>query len=399
MPTTANEALRDALIRHQIYLLRYSGYVRNQMFALLDKTEQDIATNIRDKLRNSKGLQTPADVVRMQRLLKTIDEIRSAGWTDANTWLVGQMQDLAKQEPVFAAGIFAAESVVTLDLTLPPARQLIAIATQRPFEGAVLRDWAATMEDADLRRIHSQIQLGMVAGEDSAAIARRVIGTGLLDGRDGATEMTRRQIQAITRTAVQAVANGGRDQFFQDNSDVIEAELFVATLDSRTTPICRALDGKRFPVGEGPRPPLHFACRSLRVAAFDGDYAGNRPAKASTRRMLLDEFTGEEGYDAVTTRDDLPHGTKGAFDSFERKRVRELTGQVPAATSYNEWLKTQSKGFQDEILGVTKAKLFRDGGLSLDKYVAANGTELTLPQMAAKYSDAFRKAGLDPSVF
>ncbi len=396
---TANEALRDALIRHQIYLLRYSGFIRNQMVGLLDKVEKDLAEKIRNVLKDRKGLNGPSDVLRMQKLIDAVSNLRRESWDNANSFLTKQMKELAQAEPTFAQGIFQLTSPVVLNVVMPPARQLEAIVTQRPFEGQVLKDWASTMAGDDLRRIHSAIQMGMVAGEDSNTIARRVIGTKALDGTDGVTQLARRQVQAITRTAVQAIANGARDDFFQANVDIIEAELFVATLDSRTTPICRALDGKRFEVGKGPRPPLHFACRSLRVASFSQDYTGERPAKSSTQKELLNEFTEKENLDRVTSRDDLPRGTKGAFDAFERKRVRQLTGQVPAATSYNEWLKTQTHAFQNEIMGVTKAKLFRDGGLSLDKYVAVNGTELTLGQMAAKYSDAFRQAGLDPSVF
>lgn len=399
MPTTANEALRDALIRHQIYLLRYSGFVRNEMAALLEKTEERLAERIRDRLRNTRGLNTPAEVKRMQTLLEDVARIRQVGWSAATDFLINEMVGLSAQEPLFAQGMFAANSTVVIDTVLPPARQLRAIALERPFEGRILKDWAETMRAEDIRRIHSAIQLGMVAGEDSATIARRVIGTRVFNGTDGVTEVTRRQVQAITRTAVQAVANGARDEFFQENADVIEAELFVATLDSRTTPICRALDGKRFEVGKGPRPPMHFACRSLRVASFDADYAGSRPAKASTRKQLLKEFSDQKGLSGISDREDLPKGSKGQFDLFERKRIRELTGQVPAATSYNEWLKGQSKAFQDEILGVTKAKLFRDGGLSLDKYVAVNGSELSLSQLAAKYGDAFKRAGLDPKSF
>lgn len=398
MAATANEALRDALIRHQIYLLRYGGFVRNNMTALLDKTEREIIDRIK-KMGNVTGLNRPADVRKLQDLLSAIAQIRTGAWKGATEDLIKQMKELAVAEPVFAHGIFAASSPVVLDMVLPPSRQLTAIATAKPFEGRILKEWAESMRVEDIRRIHSAIQLGMVAGESSDEIARRVVGTRALSGSDGITEITRRQVQAITRTAVQHVANSARDEFFQDNADILEAEMFVATLDSRTTPICRALDGKQFEVGKGPRPPMHFACRSLRVAAFDGEILGSRPSKPVTKKQLLKEYTDKNGLDPVSSRDDLPKGNKSKFDEFERKRVRELTGRVPAATSYQEWLKGQSSDFQNEILGVTKAKLFRDGGLTLDKYVAANGTELSLSQLAAKYSEAFRAAGLDPSIF
>jgi hypothetical protein len=175
--------------------------------------------------------------------------------------------------------------------------------------------------------------------------------------------------------------------------------MFVATLDSRTTPVCRANDGKVFPVGTGPRPPLHIACRSLRVAALDGEVLGNRPYKSSTTKQLLREYTDEKKLDRVSKRDDLPRGTKGDYDAWARKKIRALTGTVPRSTSYQTWLKVQTQTFQNDTMGVTKAKLFRDGGLTLDKFVAADGTELTLSQLASKHAQAFRAAGLEPSGF
>lgn len=396
---TANELLQDALIRHQTYLLRYSGTVRNRIRSLLDKSEEGIADLIRRRLAAGTGLNSPTDVRRLQALLDAIDKLRQEVWADATSWLEDQMVDLAYQEPIALANMISTVAPVVVSTTLPAPALLKAIALSRPFEGRLLRDWASTLEAEDLRRIHAAIQLGMVAGETTDAITRRVIGTTQLFGSDGVTELTRRQVQAITRTAVQHVANSARDETMRLNADVLLAEQFVATLDSRTTPVCRANDGKQFPVGSGPRPPLHIACRSLRVGVMDGEMLGERPAKASTTKQLLREFTDARKLPRVTSRDDLPRGTKGLYDTFARKRIRELTGRVPAVTSYQVWLQQQSRQFQEDTLGVTKAKLFRDGGLTLDKFVAADGTELTLAQLAVKQAEAFRAAGLDPSDF
>lgn len=396
---TANELLLDALIRHQTYLLRYSGHIRNRVNALLDRSEPDIVRLIGDKLRDSEGLSSASNVRRLQAVLEGIRGIRGRAWNEAGDFLLEQMQDLGYQEPIFMQGILGTVAPVVVTTTLPSARTLRAIATSRPFEGRILKEWAATMEAEDVRRMHSAVQLGMVAGESNAAIARRLVGTDGMNGADGVTQMTRRQVEAITRTAVNHVSNAARDEFMRENKDVIVSETYVATLDARTTMICKAHDGKIFPVGAGPRPPLHFNCRSLRVATLDGEALAGRPYKASTTKQLLREYTDKNGMDRVTTRDALPRGSKGPYDEWARKRVRQLTGQVPAATSYQAWLKAQTRTFQEDTLGITKAKLFRDGGLKLDKFVAANGTELTLGQLAARHASAFRAAGLDPKDF
>lgn len=400
MVKTVNEEILDAVIRHQIFLLRYSGYVRNRVTTVLNKTEEDLARRIRDQLRNTRGLTTGAEWQRLQALLAALDGIRLGGWREATKLLLEDMQELAYQEPIMLNRLYTTPIPVTVTTVLPTSEFLRSIALSRPFEGRLLKDWAENMAADDLRRMHAAIQAGMVAGEDHATIARRVVGTGRLKGADGTTEMSRRQVQAVVRTAVQHVANGARDAFFDANKDLFTQELFVATLDSRTTPICRALDGKRFEIGKGPRPPLHFNCRSLRVASIDGTLLGDRPAKPTTERILVGEYAKQNGYGDIKSRGALPYGTKGDYDEWARKRIRSMTGPIPASETYQTWLSKQSQAFQDEVLGDTKAQLFRDGGLKLDKFVDLNsGREFTLRELAAKHAEAFRAAGLDPEGF
>jgi hypothetical protein len=183
------------------------------------------------------------------------------------------------------------------------------------------------------------------------------------------------------------------------NQDLFSEEQFVATLDARTTPVCRSLDGKRYPVGKGPIPPLHFNCRSLRVPVLDGDALGKRPFVAATKAQLLREYAEREGLKVPKTREALPRGHKGAFDAFARMRVRQLTGRAPGRTTYQEWLSTQSAAFQDDVLGKTRARLFREGGLTLDKFVNRRGDEIPLSELARLHAAAFRAAGLDPKGF
>lgn len=394
---TVNEQLLDALIRHQIYLLRYSGHVRNRVIDILNANEVELAARIRDKLRSLKGLRTPKDWERLQALQAALEAYRMASWKEATDYLLQEMIDLAYQEPIQLSQLVQTVSPVEITTVVPASRLLKSIVLSRPFQGRLLKDWAANMAKEDVRRIHAAIQSGMLAGESMDSITRRVIGTQALKGADGVTQLTRRNVQAIVRTAVQHVANRARDEFFNENAILVSVERFVATLDSRTTPICRANDGKTFKRGKGPRPPLHIACRSLRVAELDGNVLGLRPFKPTTERTLMEEYSRKNGLGTLRSRSQLPRGHKGSFDAWSRKRIRELTGRVPAKTSYQDWLTRQSVAFQEDVLGVTKAKLFRDGKLALDKFVNRNGDELTLSELARKHGEAFRAAGLDPA--
>ena len=115
-----------------------------------------------------------------------------------------------------------------------------------------------------------------------------------------------------------------------------------------------------------------------------------------SQRQILREFAAEEGLGKLTSRDDIPYGLKGKFDKFNRRRLRESIGQVPAKTTYQEWLKTQSQAFQDDVLGKVRAKLFRQGNLTLDKFVNRAGDEIPLRDLARREMSAFRAAGLNP---
>jgi hypothetical protein len=71
-----------------------------------------------------------------------------------------------------------------------------------------------------------------------------------------------------------------------------------------------------------------------------------------------------------------------------------MDGQVPDSLTYSDWLRKQSIARQDDILGVTKAKLFRDGGLDLPKFISKQGHEYTLDELRARDASAFKDAGL-----
>jgi SPP1 gp7 family putative phage head morphogenesis protein len=397
--TTTNVALRDAMVRHQIQLQRFAKGVTKKIHDVLNKSEQDIAQMIRDRLAAAVGLDTVADVRRLQTVLSMLENLRTTTWDTLDATWNEQLIALATTEPGFLANQLDTTSPVVLDMAMPALAQLKSIVTSSPFEGQTLKDWSASLAADDIRRMEAQIRLGMVAGEDSATIARRIVGSAKLLGKDGATQITRDKAAAITRTAVNFIANQARRAFILDNQEIFQQEMFVATLDDRTTMLCASLDGDLFDVGKGPVPPLHWNCRSTRVPVLEGNVVGQRPFKASTEKQMLKDFAKQQGIKPVASRDSLPRGMKGKYDKFAQKAVRDQTGQVPANTSYQQWLSTQSAAFQDDVLGQTKGQLFRNGGLTLKKFVAVDGSELSLSDLATKQASAFRAAGLDPGNF
>lgn len=397
---TANEEWFDALIRHQIFLMSVSGSVRNEVIAILNRTERDVRAKIADQLARSTEGPTRANLLRARRLLDEIRDIRALAVGQVENLWVDRFRQLMDLEVVSTQKTLELVLPVLVETVLPAAGTLRALVREKPFEGKVLRGWAKRLAADDIDRISDQIQIGLTRGEPVRDIARRIVGSARLHGSDGVLQITRNFAATLTRTAVIHYSNAARSEFFLENQDIFTEERFVATLDARTTPICRSLDGKVFPIGEGPIPPLHYNCRSLRVAVIGAEAIGSRPFKATTERQLLEEFADRNGLRfAPKSRAALPHGTKGRFDTFARQRTRELIGQVPARVTYEQWLRAQSTAFQDEVLGRTRARLFRRGGLKLDRFVNRVGDEIPLSELARREAAAFRAAGLDPSAF
>jgi hypothetical protein len=136
---------------------------------------------------------------------------------------------------------------------------------------------------------------------------------------------------------------------YEANKDIVKGVQIVATLDNRTTEICMSEDGKVYDVGDGPRPPFHFNCRTTTT-----------PVLKSLREMGFKSPTGKP----------LSKATRAS-----------VNGQVPARQTYGSWLKRQPKAVQEDALGVEKARLFRHGDLTVDRFVDDRRNVLTLDEL------------------
>lgn len=387
---TANETIRDALIRHQVGVIRASGTLSRQIIALLNRTEKELREKIDKRLAQIKERGVDFGPGTTKRLLALEDEIRAILekpqreiTEEINVFLEG----VATREPVFLKTVIAEELPVVVSMNLPAAKQLRDIVRFKPIDGRLLGDWVDGMHASDIRRMNEEIRRGLVQGESNEQIARRIFGS---RGAGGARKVTRREAEIIARTATNSVSNMSRQTFLQANADVIKAEVWVATLDSATCPQCGALDGRRWEVGKGPIPPAHPQCRCTKVAAVDDELIGNRPFKKSTERELLGEYADEAGIDAPKTRGALPRGHKGKFDAFARKRGRELVGQVPASTTYEEFMRKQTRAFQEDVLGKARAKAWRNGEVDLGDFVDDSGRMYTLDELMKREPDVFK---------
>ena len=88
--------------------------------------------------------------------------------------------------------------------------------------------------------------------------------------------------QRLIRTELNYISNKGTMKAYKE-SGVVDRYQYLATLDSRTSDICRELDGKIFELKEAKvgvnLPPLHPHCRSTTIPYFEDNEIEDRVAR------------------------------------------------------------------------------------------------------------------------
>ena len=353
---TVNEKLQTAAIDHSHDLIRYQNQVVYKVIALLNRTDKDLFEQIQSAL-----MRLPPEaftVERLDSLLASVREINSAAYQKIRFELQTELSQLVAYEAGYQAQLFENTLPVTLQVATVPVAQVVSSAMSRPFQGRLLSEWMAGLEAEKAAKIRDAIRIGYVEGQTIPQMVQRIRGTKARQYQDGIIEISRRNAETVVRTAISHTANHTRQKFAEANSDLVKGWKFLATLDSRTSVTCAALDGQVFPVGKGPQPPRHPNCRS-------------------TSTYILKSFK-ELGVDLQ----EFPESSRSSMD-----------GQVPASLTYGEWLKSKPAAFQDDVLGKTKGKLFR-AGMPIDRFVNRAGDRLTLDALRQRDAEYFRKAGV-----
>jgi SPP1 gp7 family putative phage head morphogenesis protein len=245
-------------------------------------------------------------------------------------------------------------------------KDIFARVIQRPLntDGDLLEPWIKDFTTKETKRVSNAIRLGRTLGRTNQELVSELIGTKAADYKNGILNITRRNASTVIRTSVQHVASAAQMEVWQANPRVVSRYRFLATLDGDTSAACRTLDGQEFDFGQGPIPPIHPNCRSRTIGVLNDKF----------------KFITEGG-------------TRSGKDT-------NGNANISAKETYYEWLKKQDQKTQDDVLGVQRAKLFRDGGMSAEKFRALQFDKsfepLTLAQMRLIEPKAFEKAGLIP---
>ncbi len=264
------------------------------------------------------------------------------------------------------------------------------LAQEGMIQGAPSAAWWAkqsqNLQDAFIR----EMRMGYASGESIAELVRRVRGvpTGkknnyvingktkvFMEYQGGIMDVGTRQAQALVRTSVQQISADVKMRIFQKNADILKGVMWLATLDARTTPLCRARDGLLYsldgkPIGHDvpflTGPPAHWNCRSTLV-----------PVTKSFEELGA-----------------TPGITKNYLDAIPPATRASMTGQVPAALTFDAWFNGLPEKDQIAFLGKKKFEIWKKAGLNFQDMVNPQGNPLTVEQLAEAYGVKIEHARL-----
>lgn len=190
--------------------------------------------------------------------------------------------------------------------------------------------------------ILGSIRRAAFEGKNNISIKEELRGTRRLNFNDGVLSRMRRNTSLTNSVAIQHLLSMARNVVV--SLTPAKGILWNALFEKNTCGRCAGLDTQPFQVQKGPRSPLHPGCRCIMV-----------PIMPDTN-------------------------------------VQEMK------TSYYQWLRDQDFDFIVEALGKTRAQVFVDGGLSVDRFAALQLDKkfepLSLEEFRKVAPSAFKRAGV-----
>ena len=350
-----NQKILNDTIRHAHYLQRYTTGEVNKIMKTLNGIDLDLRKQL---LKYSKYKSFSAKRIKIMR--NNVKDIIAEGQKVLQDRLNTSIKAFGVSESDFALKTVTMHipdeilfsTAFKFTTVQPSPTQILAAVRSRPFANTTIQtlisEWSAKKKGI----LNNAIKQGWIEGEPIEDIVRRLYGTKKLRYTDGLLQTSRRNLRTITRTMINHTSSVSRNLTYKENKDLIKGYQWVSTLDGKTSLICISLDGKYDLYNDavrqlqGKMPPAHPNCRSTTT-----------PIVKSLKELGLNDK-------------DFPASTRAS-----------MNGQVSDKETYKTWFSKQDAGFQEEVLGKGRYKLWSEGEISIDKFVSDNTSILTLAQL------------------
>lgn len=345
-----SDEIQDAITRHQIYILRYSAGREKEAAEYIKRIQAMIENEMQvDEL-------SEMDIQQLRRFYDEVTQFSEQVLSELGEKMIDDATDLVEAEKTWNQSLFgnmigeAISEVSSIDAQL-------AVFAGVLFSGAQnisMRNAVNQFRQNKLRQVVQNLRDGVTLREPNQQIIGRIAGV---------SQLHQKQAGVLIRTMTNHVSVITRDIVMRENIGLFDGYEWVSVLDSRTTLVCISRDGIIYPFSDdpikSPKPPAHFSCRSTITPKVKAGYED----KVQKRQRRTAE------------------GAKG-------------TTKVRQTTTYESWLRRQPAGFQDEVLGPTRGKLFRRGGLPISKFVDMSGKTLTLDELRNIEPEVFNRVKL-----
>lgn len=251
--------------------------------------------------------------------------------------------------------------------------QLFNQLESRPYQGRTFNDWFEREGVNNVSAVNQVLRTAFIEGVGVAEAQRRVAE---VIGRSD------KNIRTLTRSSLLAASAEARDDFLNQNSDLIEGTVWNSTLDVRTTPhICGIRDQLRYnldrqpidhdlPYEEGPG-RIHFNCRSIDIPIIPGVslLTSERPAIGSgSEYQRGDKFT-NRGTVRRPRRRDVEN---------EKFKISQRTNR----TRFEGWMRSQRLDFIADSFGsLERARAFKQGASLADVAVDVFNRPMSLADL------------------
>lgn len=361
----------DQADRHEIYLSRLTTQLLNShIYPSLEAAYKAA----RALLLDAESIDSIIAMKRLQREIgKAATEELTKGWDETTVGL----EEMAAYEAGYSAKLTGAE--IGAVLAVPAAdkvksfidKSVMTLTSGSRVQSGVWAEYINGSIDSVVKQYNGIIATGYQNGQTVGQMSKAI--------RDSTQGLLKGQAEVLARTGQSHYASQAREAMAIDNAKVIKYRVFIATFDNRTTIQCRALNGKYWAIDDDkyPRLPLHFGERSIYVYT-------NYPAKLKQGTKAA--VGGKSGVEINPNRK-LQYRGKKDTDIFK-------PGQIPAGETMDQFMRRQPDWFIEDSLGATRAKLFKEGGLSIDRFADAVGKPLTLAELRERDAASFKRAGL-----
>ena len=368
--------LAKQIADHQARLQVIGSNWGEEINKALDATEKRFLERLQKELKNFDFVPNQKKTLaELKKINEKLVKIRAQAWIEAQASVTYECKKLSENEVKWGKRV-AKEMTGEKKLNEPSETSLSRIVENSLSSGRTLQQWFLKIASDDAARIETVIRQGVSSGWTIDQIADNITGTAENGYRDGVFNTTRREAVNMARTVCNGVANSAKLAFYQANDDVITGVEILSTLDGRTCPVCASLDRKRYKMDETPPSlPLHNMCRCVLLPVTPAsDFADEqRPmAKADfmaeAKRAYEEKNKGEKFSDLED--DEKKKLYYQAMREYEKRTGEPAYEQSDGAVSFREYFtEHMTEQQRKDWLGPERYKLWKRGGVSLDKFI------------------------------